>query len=229
VSGLGGLYVIIDPAACRGRDPVVVARQALEGGASMLQWRDKVREKGLQLPEARSLLDLCVRAGRMLFINDHADLALALLIGYGRVAGAGNSGARRAPLLGVHAGQKDLPIAVLRRILPRGMTIGASANDVGEARRAAAEGASYVAVGDIFGTSSKPGTRAASPQRLAEVRAAVDVPVFGIGGIDASNARLVMEAGADGIAVISAVCGAEDPRAAAAELAGIVARYRAGR
>jgi thiamine-phosphate pyrophosphorylase len=226
MSEIGGLYVIIDPAACRGRDPVAVARQALEGGASLLQWRDKVREKGLQLPEARSVFDLCVRAGRMLFVNDHADLALALLIGYGRVPGAGSSGARHAPLLGVHAGQKDLPVAALRRILPRSVAIGASTNDVAEARRAVADGAAYVAVGDIFGTRSKVGTRAASPQRLAEVRAAVDVPVFGIGGIDASNARRVMEAGADGVAVISAVCGAKDPRAAAAELAQIVARYR---
>ena len=75
-SPVRGLYVIIDPDACAGRDPVEVARLALEGGASMLQWRDKRREKGDQLPQARALRDLCSEHGALLIVNDHVDLAL---------------------------------------------------------------------------------------------------------------------------------------------------------
>jgi thiamine-phosphate pyrophosphorylase len=126
-------------------------------------------------------------------------------------------------VLGVHVGQKDLPVALVRRIVPPEFIVGASTNNPDEARIAEAAGASYIAVGDIFGTASKGGTRAASPERLAEVRAAVTVPVFGIGGINFDNASQVIAAGASGVAVISAVCAGDDPRAAAAQLVSAIA------
>ncbi len=199
---ISGLYVIIDPDACRGRDALVVAKLALEGGASMLQWRDKRREKGAQLAEARALRELCTEHGALLIVNDHADLALA--------AGAD----------GVHLGQGDLPVEEVRRIVPAGFIVGASTNNVSEALEAEAAGASYIAIGSIYPTSSKEPdrTRAASPERLSEVKAAVGVPVVAIGGIDASNIEEVVRAGADAVAVISAVCGADDPQTAAKEL-----------
>jgi thiamine-phosphate diphosphorylase len=198
-----GLYVIIDPDACAGRDPVDVARLALDGGASMLQWRDKRREKGDQLPQARALRDLCSRHSALFIVNDHVDLAL--------VAGAD----------GVHLGQHDLPVEAVRPLVPPGFVIGVSTNNVDEAKRAEANGASYIGVGAIFPTSSKEPerTRAASPQRLREVKAAVQLPVVAIGGINASNIDEALAAGADAVAVISAVCAAPEPRAAAAELA----------
>ena len=143
-----------------------------------------------------------------------------------RQARAAPASAHAISLLGVHLGQKDLPVRAVRRILPATCMVGASTNDAAEARRAQTDGASYIAVGDIFGTTSKEGTRSASPQRLAQVKRAVKVPVFGIGGIHAGNVREVMEAGADGVAVISAVCAAEDPRAATEELTGLIVRYR---
>jgi thiamine-phosphate diphosphorylase len=118
----------------------------------------------------------------------------------------------------------DLPVEAVRRMLPAGCIVGASTNDVDEAHAAEAAGAGYIAVGDLFGTGSKTGTRAASPERLRDVKRAVSRPVIGIGGINASNALEVMRAGADGIAVISAVCGADDPRAATAELVGLIGR-----
>ena len=200
---ISGLYVIVDPDACRGRDVLDVARLALQGGASMLQWRDKRREKGAQLPEARALRELCAEHGALLIVNDHADLALA--------AGAD----------GVHVGQGDLPVEEVRRIVPAAFTVGASTNNVKEALAAEAAGASYIAIGSIYPTSSKEPerTRAASPQRLSEVKAAVGVPVVAIGGIDASNIGEVVRAGADAVAVISAVCGADDVTAAARQLA----------
>ena len=206
---ISGLYVIIDPDACRGRDVRDVAERALEGGASMLQWRDKRREKGAQLREARALRELCAEHGALLIVNDHADLALA--------AGAD----------GVHVGQGDLPVEEVRRIVPAGFIVGASTNNAHEALEAEAAGASYIAIGSVYPTNSKEPerTRAASPERLSEVKAAVGVPVIAIGGIDASNIEEVVRAGADAVAVISAVCGAGDPQAAAREL---VERQRRG-
>jgi thiamine-phosphate pyrophosphorylase len=212
---LGGLYVIIDPEACRGRNPVEIARAALDGGASMLQWRDKLRDKGDQLGDLHSIHGLCRGHNALLVVNDHADLALVL------AARTGPEG------LGVHVGQKDLPVEELACILPPEMVIGASTNNPAEAKAAEAAGASYIAVGDIFGTASKAGTRAASPARLAEVRAIIGLPVFGIGGINAANLQEVIAAGADGVAVISAVCAAEDPRAATEALVQAIAAARA--
>ncbi len=197
-----GLYVIIDPEACAGRDPVDVARKALAGGASMIQWRDKRREKGAQLSEAQALRDLCNEHNALYIVNDHVDLALGVAAD------------------GVHVGQGDLPVDVVRGLVPANFVVGASTNNVDEARAAEAAGASYIAVGSLFPTASKEPerTRAATPDRLREVKDAVHVPVVGIGGIDSSNIADVVAAGADAVAVISAVCGAEDPKAATREL-----------
>ncbi|MPZ48572.1 MAG: thiamine phosphate synthase [Dehalococcoidia bacterium] len=205
---IGGLYVLIDPAACKGRDPVEVGRAALAGGASMLQWRDKLRDKGEQLAEARALYALCQEHDAVFIVNDHADLALALA----------QEGARERGGIGVHVGQKDLPLTEVRRIVPKYFLVGVSTNNPDEAQAAEVAGATYVAVGDIFGTAAKQGTRPASPQRLGEVKQAVAVPVIGIGGINLGNLGDVVAAGADGIAVISAVCGADDPESAARAL-----------
>ncbi len=196
-----GLYVIIDPDACAGRDAVGVARLALEGGASILQWRDKRRDKGDQLPDAQAVRELCREREALFIANDHVDLALAL------------------DADGVHLGQRDLPVSVARKLAPPGFIVGISTNNVEEARQASADGASYIAVGSIFPTTSKGVTRPASPERLREVRAAADLPVVAIGGINAGNIDEVLAAGADAVAVISAVCAADDVRQAARELA----------
>lgn len=197
---VAGLYAIIDPALCRAVPAVEVARLAIEGGARVVQWRDKARDKGEQLADARTIAALC-RAGGALFIaNDHADLALA------------------CDADGVHLGQKDLPIGVVRPIVGARI-IGVSTNNADEARAAEAAGADYVAVGAIFPTATKDLTRPADPGRIRAVKAAVRVPVVAIGGINASNIASVVDAGADAAAVISAICAADDPRAAARALA----------
>ncbi len=198
---ISGLYVIIDPDASRGRSPAEIARAALEGGAAIIQWRDKRRDPNAQLADARTIVALCREHGAISIINDHPDLA--------RASGAD----------GVHLGQDDPAIETARRIVGDAMIIGVSTNNADEARRAEAAGANYVAIGAIFPTSSKEVTRAASLERLREVTAAVHVPVVAIGGITASNIASVVAAGAGAAAVISAVCAADDPRAAAAELA----------
>lgn len=198
---LRGLYVIIDPAVAGGRDLVHITREAIAGGARMIQWRDKTREKGLQLPELEAIAAVCRDANVPLIINDDADLALAV--------GAD----------GVHVGQKDLPVAVVRRIGPPGWIIGASTNNVAEARKAEADGADYVSVGNLFGTSSKDDTRPATLDVLTHVKKAVGVPVCAIGGISETNIASVIAARADIVSVISAVVAAADPRAAAQRLA----------
>ena len=208
-SRVQGLYVIIDPQQTAGRAAVEVARQALVGGASMLQWRDKARDKGEQLADARAIAGLCRQRGALFIVNDHVDLALA--------CGAD----------GVHLGQKDLPPAAVRPFLPPDFVIGVSTNNAHEAREAQAEGASYVAVGSIFPTTSKDVTRSASPERLHEVKSAVDVPVVAIGGVNESNVDRVLAAGADAVAVISAVAMADDVRSAAERLAKRIAAHRA--
>lgn len=198
---LRGLYVIIDPLVAGGRDLVYITREAIVGGARIIQWRDKTREKGLQLPEVEAIAAVCRDANVSLIINDDADIALAV--------GAD----------GVHLGQKDLPVAVVRRIGPTGWIIGASTNNVAEARKAEADGADYVSVGNLFGTSSKDDTRPATLDVLTHVKAAVGVPVCAIGGIAETNIHSVIAAGADIASVISAVVAADDPRSAAQRLA----------
>jgi thiamine-phosphate diphosphorylase len=198
---LRGLYVIIDPAHCRGRDPVRIAAGAVAGGARLVQWRDKSREKGLQLADVHAVVAACRDGGVPLLVNDHADLALAVEAD------------------GVHVGQKDLPVAIAKRLGRPGWIVGASTNNPEEAGRAEGDGANYVSVGNLFGTESKADTRPATLDMLRAVRAAVSVPVCAIGGINESNIGSVIEAGADMAAVISAVCAAEDPRAAARRLA----------
>ncbi|MEO6196954.1 MAG: thiamine phosphate synthase [Dehalococcoidia bacterium] len=198
---LHGLYVIIDPALTRGRDPAWIASEAIAGGARLIQWRDKTREKGLQLPDLQSVLTACQETNIPLIVNDHVDLALTV--------GAD----------GIHVGQKDLPIAAVRRLVPADWIVGVSTNDVAEAVHAERDGASYIAVGNLFGSQSKADTRPATLETVREVKAAVSVPVCAIGGINASNIEGVIAVGADMAAVISAVCGAEEPRQAARAMA----------
>jgi thiamine-phosphate pyrophosphorylase len=205
---LRGLYVILDPAVAGERDLSSTAAEAIAGGARLIQWRDKTREKGLQLPVAEALAALCRETRVPLIINDDVDLAL--------VVGAD----------GVHLGQKDLPVAAVRRIVPEQWLVGASTNNVDEARQAVADGASYVSVGNLFGTTSKVDTRPATLEMLQAVKSAVRVPVCAIGGINAANIRSVVDTGADMAAVISAIMLADDPRQAAQEMA---AAFEGGR
>jgi thiamine-phosphate pyrophosphorylase len=194
---VAGLYVVLDPEHCKGRDPISVATQALEGGATVIQWRDKTRDKGDQLPQVRALRELCSRYLALLIVNDHVDVAL--------IAGAD----------GVHVGQHDLPVADVRRIVPADFIVGCSTNNPDEARQAQDAGASYVAVGRVFPSGSKANTREASPETVRQVKQAVTVPVIAIGGITLENVDEVIAAGADAAAVIAAVCEADDVEEAA--------------
>jgi thiamine-phosphate pyrophosphorylase len=202
---LRGLYVIIDPEVAAGRDEVEVARQALAGGARLIQLRDKRREKGVQLPIARALRDLCEEREALFIVNDHVDLALTV------------------EAHGVHVGQNDLPVSAVRRLVPPEMIVGCSTNNPEEARRAEADGADYVSVGRLFPTGSKADTRPATTETLRAVKVAVSLPVCAIGGINETNIDEVVAAGANMAAVIAAVVTAPDVEEAAR---GLAARFR---
>ena len=132
-----GLYVIIDPQVTGGREPYDIAVAAINGGARMLQLRDKLRDKGESLPLATALQDLCQRNGALLIINDHADVAAAV--------GSG----------GLHVGQTDLPVAQVRRILSPQQVLGRSNREYEQLEESKSMGADHVAFGAIYATTSK--------------------------------------------------------------------------
>ena len=201
-----GLYVIVDPQNTLEREPLDIVRGALEGGASVIQLRDK-RDKGYILPLAREIAALC-QAHRALFIvNDHVDIAIL------------------AQADGVHLGQHDLPLAEARRLLPAETIVGVSTALLEEALEAQRAGADYIAIGAIYPTNSKEQTRPAGLETLRQVRAHIsDRPLVAIGGINETNATAVRAAGAGAVAVISAVAGARDVRLAAQRLVSLLAQ-----
>ncbi|CAI8005372.1 Thiamine-phosphate synthase [Geodia barretti] len=156
----------------------------------MLQLRDKLRDKGEQLPLATVLRDLCAANDALLIINDHADLAAA--IGPDHV--------------GLHVGQTDLPVAEARKILAPGQVLGRSNRDPDLIIESQQMGADHVAFGAMYTTTTKPMIRnPQGPERLKQARAAAQVPLVAIGGITAANVGPVVEAGADAICVTAAV------------------------
>jgi thiamine-phosphate pyrophosphorylase len=197
-----GLYVIVGPDATRGRPVVEVAEEALRGGASVLQLRDKMGERGDVLPVAARLRELCHDHGALFFVND--DIALGFA----------------CDADGVHLGQTDLPVDVARRILAADKLIGRSNNSDAEVEESVAMGVDYVAVGATFPTTTVgKGARAAiGLDGIRRARELTTLPLVAIGGIKESNVADVVEAGADCVAVISAVTMADDPEAAARRL-----------
>ena len=124
-------------------------------------------------------------------------------------------------------GRRICPPSAARRLLRPGMTLGVSTHDELQARQALADGADYVAVGSMFPTGSKTGFQLVGPALLRQVRPLISVPLVAIGGITEANVGEVIRAGADAVAVISAVCGAPDPAAATARFIEAIARARA--
>jgi thiamine-phosphate diphosphorylase len=203
------LYGIIDPERTGGRELVHLVREAVAGGATLIQYRDKRAAGGLLVERARELKATLAGTGVPLLVNDRVDVALA------------------AEADGVHLGQDDMQPVVARRILGPRAIIGLTIKTAEQAEAAAALPIDYTCVGGVFGTASK--NNPAPPiglQGLAgiasRVRRATRTPVGAIAGIDASNAAAVMDAGVDGVAVISALFMAVDPRAEAQRLRRIV-------
>jgi thiamine-phosphate diphosphorylase len=200
--GLGDrrLCVITDPTLAGGRDHVAIARDALAGGADIIQLRDKTGSLRDLVPQARAIQAMCREAGVIFIVNDRVDLALA------------------AEADGAHVGQEDLPAEAARRLLGPSRILGVSTHDVEQARQARAAGADYIGFGPMFATGTKAtGYTPRGLDGLRAVRGEVGaLPLLAIGGITLDNVADVVRAGATAPAIISAVVAARDIRAAAA-------------
>ena len=194
------LYVILDRTASRGRDLREILDSVIAGGARLVQFREKEWPVRGCFPLLEDLRWKARQAGIGFVVNDRLDLALAVEAD------------------GLHVGQDDLPAPIARRLLPPSMFLGVSIHSLEQAKQAEGEGADYVAVGSIFPTSTKPEFQLVGLDLLRAVRRQVKAPLVAIGGITADNAAQVVEAGADGVAVISAICGARDPAEATRRL-----------
>jgi len=195
-----GLYVILDRQFLVGRDELDVTRQIIEGGARVIQLRDKQSKKGGLLLVAQKLKELCSQADVLFIINDYLDLAMAV------------------DADGLHIGQEDLPLPVVRRELPIDKIVGCSVTTLSQATKAQDEGADYIAVGSIFPTTTKKETTVVGVDMLKELKQIVSTPLVAIGGINQNNIGEVVAAGADAVAVISAVLGEKDVRGAVQKL-----------
>lgn len=177
--------------------------ECLAGGAALVQYRAKQAASSLALEQARRLAALCRAARVPLIINDSLELAIA--------AGAD----------GVHIGRDDIDAASARAALPDGL-IGVSCyDDPASAARAAHSGADYVAIGSVFASATKPGAKRASLENLLAAKRVSGLPAVAIGGITLDNATRALAAGADMLAVISALFEAADVRAAARAFANL--------
>jgi thiamine-phosphate pyrophosphorylase len=195
-----GLYVIIDTQALEGRSHIEVANQVIRGGAKTIQLRDKLQSKKELLSIAQQLRKLCTEQNVLFIMNDYLDLALA------------------ADADGVHLGQNDLPLPVARKLLPIDKILGSSVTTLDQAITAESEGADYIAVGSIYPTTSKETAKVVGLEILRQIRQGVTLPLVAIGGITKDNAAEVMAAGADSVAVISAIAQAKAPEEAARQI-----------
>ena len=195
------LYLVTDRTLSLGRSTVEVVAAAVSGGVTCVQLREKHCSTREFLEEARRVRELLVGTGVPLIINDRLDVALAVAAD------------------GVHLGQNDMHLSDARRLVGERLVIGISAESVADAIRAEAEGADYIGVSPVFTTPTKMDT--APPlglEGLREIRRAVSLPLVAIGSIRHDNAAEVLRAGADGLAVVSAIVSAPCPRTAAAAL-----------
>lgn len=200
------LYVIVTTALCGGRDAAEVTRSAIGGGAEIIQLREKQMDGAKFLAAAKRLREVTAELGALFIVNDRADVAAA------------------SDADGVHLGQADLPCGEARDMLGSGAVVGVSTHSIEQARRAADDGADYIGVGTVFATETKPPDRLAGLEYVRAVADEVTIPFFAIGGINAGNMPSVLEAGADRVAVCSAVIAADDPEAAATEIRGLLPR-----
>jgi len=195
------LYLVTDRGLSRGRRTAEIVRDAIKGGITCVQLREKNCSTREFIDEARALKTLLRDTNIPLLINDRLDVALAV--------GAD----------GVHLGQSDMPIADARRLLPPGAIVGISAESLEEAVTAEKEGADYIGIGPVFATRTKTDTAPPmGPDGVKKIRAAVGIPIVGIGGIGPDNVKEVIAAGADGVSVVSAIVSARDPEDAARAL-----------
>jgi len=200
-----GLYLVTDRSLCGGRPLEEVVLQAVRGGAACVQLREKDITTRSFIEEAVRIKALLAPFRVPLIINDRVDVALA--------GGAD----------GVHVGQDDMPYAMARRLMGPGAIIGLSVETWDDVEKARNLDVDYLGVSPVFETPTKTDTKGSwGLNGLTKIRARLRHPLVGIGGLNRDNAADAVLAGADGVAVVSAICAAPDPFRAAQELSGII-------
>lgn len=197
-----GLYVIVDPENTGGRPVVEIAEEALKGGSSLLQLRDKTSQRGRVLQLAQQLMSLCQSYGALFVMNDDPALALS------------------SKAHGLHIGQQDIPVSEARRVIQSDQIIGSSNNSIDEVVASQTLGLDYIAIGAVFPTSTmgKGDRRVVGTGLITKAKQTTDQPVVAIGGIDKDNAPDVVLAGADCVCVVGAITLDKNPRDAAARI-----------
>jgi thiamine-phosphate pyrophosphorylase len=195
------LYLITDHNQTGGRPLTDVVKEALDGGVKAVQ----LREKDLPIREllrlAEKMRKITKEAGAVLFINGRMDVAMAVEAD------------------GIHLGQADLPVDVVRKIVGNRFMIGVSTHNLKEAREAEKGDADFITFGPVYETPSK--LKYGEPvgiEALKIVRSGISIPVYAIGGIESGNIGVILASGADGVALISAIIGAKEPKKAAEEI-----------
>ena len=186
------LYAVTDRAWLRGRTLLEQVEDALRGGATMVQLREKELDEDAFLREAMALAKLCHRYGVPLLINDNVEIA------------------RRSGADGVHVGQEDMAAEEVRGILGSDMIVGVTAKTVEQALRAQDAGADYLGSGAVFGSSTKLNARPMTRETLSAITSAVRIPVVAIGGIHSGNILELAGTGIAGVAVVSGIFAAEN-------------------
>jgi len=197
---ISGLYAIIDAQYLGNRPYGEVAAQILEGGARIVQLRDKHMPKKELLSVAQELKNLCVAHDSLFIVNDYLDIAMSV------------------DADGLHIGQDDIPVKAARKLLPIDKIIGCSVADVSQAVAAEKAGADYIAAGAIYPTQSRVDTEALGVDVLKAIKKETSLPLVAIGGITKNNVEEVLSAGANSIAVISAIIQADSTKEATKQI-----------
>lgn len=181
------LYGIIDLGYVEARDTARIAAQMIEGGVDLIQLRGKNKSIGEIVDLAAQLHELAAKSSTPLIVNDHAEIAA------------------RVPVEGVHVGQDDDPVEIVRQKAVRDILVGKSTHSLGQARAAEGEGADYIGFGPIFATPTKPDYPPIGLEDIRRVHTEVNLPIFCIGGINIDNLQSVINAGAKRVVMVSAL------------------------
>ena len=198
---IGRLHVLTDTELQSRFSHVELAKLAIKGGADILQFRQKIGTTREMIEICREIKRLCEDSDVMFIVNDRVDVAIA------------------SEADGVHLGQEDFPIPLARKLLGETAIIGGSAVTLEEAQECLSEGADYIGFGPVYPTTSKNDVGPVTGiEILKEVVNTISIPIIAIGGVTVENTPEVIRAGAQGIAVISAVCCQENPEQATRDL-----------
>jgi thiamine-phosphate pyrophosphorylase len=201
------LYVVTQPPRA-GQSYADMVSAACAGGADVVQLRDKTLSSRELFRLAKDLQEICDKTGTLFILNDRVDVALA------------------ADVDGVHVGQEDLPVRVVREMMGHKKLIGCSTHSTAQALAAVGDGADYISCGPLFATPTKPDYLPVGLALVKEYRQLIRVPFVAIGGIDATNVAQAIAAGADRVAVVRAISGAADVEKAARSMKDLVLRER---